>query len=312
MKFLSRCAARSKKECLNLIIHKCLTTNNQLHPLSFLSGFFYTCRCQQAVKDERVLQMLSTNRLSFAVPRAEVAWKHLCMISKKIQLFLFCLVMATGFSFKGKSISVVTNPTETLRANTFTEVYENLDLASLGLSKKAYEFALEGYDRLKSGGQIIQDHILSVVDFSLPSNQKRLFVIDLLKGELLFHTFVSHGKNSGKLIAKQFSNKASSFQSSIGFYTTGEPYLGKHGLSLRLIGKEKGINDKALQRGIVIHGADYAEEDVAIRQGYLGRSLGCPAVPQSVHRELISTIQNGTCFFIYAPMPGYSKQSKLI
>lgn len=203
-------------------------------------------------------------------------------------------------------------PLSITSSNSLSAVYENLELASLGLSRKAYEFALAGYERLKSGGQVIQDHILSVVDFSLPSNQKRLFVIDLLKGELLFHTFVSHGKNSGKLIAKKFSNKASSFQSSIGFYTTGEPYQGKHGLSLRLIGKEKGINDKALQRGIVIHGADYAEEYIAARQGYLGRSLGCPAVPQSVHRELISAIQNGTCFFIYAPMPGYSKQSKLI
>lgn len=234
------------------------------------------------------------------------------MISKKIQLILLCLVITTGFSFKEKSIVVVTNSSVALHAHTFTEVYESLDLASLGLSKKAYEFALAGYERLKSGGQIIQDHILSVVDFSLPSNQKRLFVIDLLKGELLFHTFVSHGKNSGKLIAKKFSNKASSFQSSIGFYTTGEPYQGKHGLSLRLIGKEKGINDKALQRGIVVHGADYAEEGVAARQGYLGRSLGCPAVPQSIHRELISTIQNGTVFFIYAPSHIYSKHSKLI
>lgn len=234
------------------------------------------------------------------------------MISKKIQLIILCLVIATGFSFKERSIAVANNPSVTFHNNAFTAVYENLDLASLGLSKKAYEWALAGYERLKSGGQIIQDHILSVVDFSLPSNQKRLFVIDLLKGELLFHTFVSHGKNSGKLIAKKFSNKASSFQSSIGFYTTGETYQGKHGLSLRLIGKEKGINDKALQRGIVIHGADYAEETVADKQGYLGRSLGCPAVPQSIHRDLISTIQNGSCFFIYAPTSGYSKQSKLI
>lgn len=236
----------------------------------------------------------------------------MCMISKKIQLVLLSLVIATGFSFKEKSTAITNKHTSTSHVSAATAIYENLDLASLGLSKKAYEWALAGYERLKSGGQIMQAHILSVVDFSLPSNQKRLFVIDILKGELLFHTYVSHGKNSGKLVAKKFSNKASSFQSSIGFYTTGEPYQGKHGLSLRLIGKEKGINDKALQRGIVIHGADYAEEDIATRQGYLGRSLGCPAVPQSIHRELIATIQNGSCFFIYAPMLGYSKRSKFI
>lgn len=220
--------------------------------------------------------------------------------------------MATGFSFKEKSMTMVAKSVSVSHLNALSAVYENLDLASLGLSKKAYEWALAGYERLKSGGQIMQDHILSVVDFSLPSNQKRLFVIDVLKGELLFHTYVSHGKNSGKLMAKKFSNKASSFQSSIGFYTTGEPYQGKHGLSLRLIGKEKGINDKALQRGIVIHGADYAEENIASKQGYLGRSLGCPAVPQSIHRQLIATIQNGSCFFIYAPVLSYSKQSKFI
>ena len=148
----------------------------------------------------------------------------MCMISKKIQLVLLSLVIATGFSFKEKSTAITNKHTSTSHVSAATAIYENLDLASLGLSKKAYEWALAGYERLKSGGQIMQAHILSVVDFSLPSNQKRLFVIDVLKGELLFHTYVSHGKNSGKLVAKKFSNKASSFQSSIGFYTTGEPY----------------------------------------------------------------------------------------
>lgn len=234
------------------------------------------------------------------------------MISKKIQLVLLVLVLSTSFSFIHKPVSTEKNPVDISSNNVLQAVYEELDLASLGLSKKAYEFALAGYEALRTGGQLFNEHILSVVDFSLPSNQKRLFVIDLLKGELLFHTYVSHGRNSGKLVAKQFSNKTNSFQSSIGFYTTGETYQGKHGLSLRLLGQEKGINDKALDRGIVIHGADYAEDVVAARQGYLGRSLGCPAVPQSIHRELIQTIRNGTCFFIYAPVLVYSKQSKLI
>ena len=196
--------------------------------------------------------------------------------------------------------------------NALLTIYQELDLETLGLSKQAFEYAISGYTKLLENGEINNDAILSVVDFSLPSNQKRFFIIDLVKGELLYHTFVSHGKNSGKLMAKSFSNRFNSYQSSIGFYTTGETYIGKHGFSLRLVGKESGINDKALERGIVIHSADYADESVAKKQGYLGRSLGCPAIPEKIHRGVIETIQNGSCFFIYAPIPIYSKQSKLV
>lgn len=204
---------------------------------------------------------------------------------------------------------VITSSTNT---NAFISIYQELELESLGLSKKAFEYAITGYSKLLESGEILNDAILSVVDFSLPSNQKRFFVIDLNKGALLYHTFVSHGKNSGKLMAQKFSNRFNSYQSSIGFYTTGETYFGKHGVSLRLLGKERGINDKALERGIVIHSAAYADESVANQQGYLGRSLGCPAIPEKIHKEVIETIQNGSCFFIYAPIPIYPKQSKLV
>lgn len=196
--------------------------------------------------------------------------------------------------------------------NALLSIYQELQLESLGLSKQAFEYAITGYNKLLESGDIVNDAILSVVDFSLPSNQKRFFIIDLNKGELLYHTFVSHGKNSGKLMAQKFSNRFNSYQSSIGFYTTGETYMGKHGVSLRLLGKENGINDKALERGIVIHSAAYADESVANQQGYLGRSLGCPAIPEKIHKEVIQTIQNGSCFFIYAPIPIYAKQSKLV
>ena len=202
--------------------------------------------------------------------------------------------------------------TSSTNKNAFISIYQELELESLGLSKKAFEYAITGYSKLLESGEILNDAILSVVDFSLPSNQKRFFVIDLNKGALLYHTFVSHGKNSGKLMAQKFSNRFNSYQSSIGFYTTGETYIGKHGVSLRLLGKERGINDKALERGIVIHSAAYADESVANQQGYLGRSLGCPAIPEKIHKEVIETIQNGSCFFIYAPIPIYPKQSKLV
>jgi len=191
-------------------------------------------------------------------------------------------------------------------------LYESLDLEKLGLSRQAFLYALKGYRQLQEKGQLLNDAVLSVIDFSLPSTQKRFFVINLNSNSLLYHTYVSHGKNSGKLMAKKFSNRNSSYQSSLGFYTTGNTYIGKHGFSLRLIGIEKGINDKALQRGIVIHSADYASEQFVFQQGYLGRSLGCPAVPEEIHKELIQTIQNGSCLFIYSPATIYSKQSKLV
>jgi len=205
-----------------------------------------------------------------------------------------------------KAVSAYTPKNEAL------SLYESLDLEKLGLSRQAFMYAIKGYKQLLEKGQLLNDAVLSVIDFSLPSTQKRFFVIDLNNNSLLYHTYVSHGKNSGKLIAQKFSNRSSSYQSSLGFFTTGNTYLGKHGVSLRLIGKEKGINDKALQRGIVIHSADYASETFARQQGYLGRSQGCPAVPQEIHQELIQTIQNGSCLFIYSPAPIYSKQSKLI
>lgn len=205
-----------------------------------------------------------------------------------------------------KTVATVTPNNEAL------SLYELLDLERLGLSRQAFLYALKGYRQLQEKGELLNNAVLSVIDFSLPSTQKRFFVIDMNSNILLYHTYVSHGKNSGKLMANKFSNRSSSYQSSLGFFTTGNPYFGKHGLSLRLIGKEKGINDKALQRGIVIHSADYASERFVQQQGYLGRSQGCPAVPQEIHQELIQTIQNGSCLFIYSPAVVYLKQSKLV
>ncbi len=237
------------------------------------------------------------------------------LFSAVISAFLICLVLGLT-SYKEKTQPVVTPMSATVHADAITtealDLYESLDLDRLGLSKQALLYALKGYKKLQEKGQLANDNILSVIDFSLPSTQKRFFVIDLINDRLLYHTYVSHGKNSGKLIAQRFSNRSSSYQSSLGFYTTGSTYNGKHGFSLRLIGQEKGINDKALQRGIVIHSADYASETFARQLGYLGRSQGCPAVPEEVHKDLIQTIQHGSCLFIYSPAAVYTRQSKMI
>jgi len=196
--------------------------------------------------------------------------------------------------------------------NRFSLLYDQMNLDSLGLSHEAFSYGLQGYMDLLSDGDIKNDHILSIVDFSLPSSKKRLFVIDLSTGKLLFNTFVSHGRNSGTDMATEFSNDPNSFKSSLGFYVTGDTYKGEHGYSLRLDGKEKGINDNAQERSIVMHAADYVNEAVVKAKGYLGRSLGCPAVPPALHKAIINTIKDGTCLFLYSPDQYYITHSRMI
>jgi hypothetical protein len=189
-------------------------------------------------------------------------------------------------------------------------VYDSLQLNLRGLSREAYDYAKKGLEQLAAQGRIMNQSIISIVDFSLPSTEKRLFVIDLNHYKILFNTLVAHGRNSGKEMAFAFSNQHSSYKSSPGFYTTTETYIGKNGYSLRLAGLETGINDNALERGIVIHGADYVNEQLANTQGYIGRSQGCPAVPAQQAIPLINQIKNGTLLFIYHP--AYIKRSALL
>ena len=192
------------------------------------------------------------------------------------------------------------------------EVYDSLQLHHLGLSQEAFDYAIRGLQRLAFAGVASNTDIISIADFSLPSAEKRLFVIDLANSRLLYHTFVAHGKNSGKEVATRFSNGISSFKSSPGFYLTADTYLGSHGYSLKLQGLEKGINDNALKRAIVMHAADYVNENLAGSRGWIGRSLGCPAVPKELHREIIDQIKGGTCLFIYSPAKSYVNKSTLI
>lgn len=191
------------------------------------------------------------------------------------------------------------------------DIYDSLHLGEAGLSRVAYEVGLAGFCQLESSGDIRNDSILSIVDLSLPSSKKRLFVIDLSACKLIFNTYVSHGRNSGKEWATRFSNNPRSYESSLGFYITGETYIGHHGYSLRLNGKEQGINDNASSRGIVIHGASYVNERIAKSHGYIGRSEGCPAIPKKLHRVIIEKIKNGTCLFLYSPDKFYETHSKM-
>jgi len=176
--------------------------------------------------------------------------------------------------------------------------------------KEVFAQAMTGFYNLTQDGHT-KSNTLSIVDFSLPSTEKRLWVIDLNSGRILHHSLVAHGRNSGELYAKVFSNKQDSYQSSLGFYLTGETYIGKHGLSLKLHGLEPGINDLAEARAIVIHSAEYVDEQYAKINGRLGRSWGCPAIPIKQHKEIIDLLAGGTCLFIYYPDQHYLSQSRL-
>ena len=188
-------------------------------------------------------------------------------------------------------------------------LYNQLQLAQIGLKEEIFNDALTGWNVLNERQNLEKTHLLSIVDLSQSSNSKRLYIIDIVEKKLLFNTYVAHGRNSGEEFAKVFANKSNSYKSSLGFYITGDTYNGKHGLSMRLKGLEKGINDIAEERGIVMHGASYVSESFIKEYGRLGRSQGCPAVPEKLSAPIINSIKDGSCFFIFYPDSSYYKQS---
>ncbi|WP_339611916.1 murein L,D-transpeptidase catalytic domain family protein [uncultured Planktosalinus sp.] len=231
------------------------------------------------------------------------------MTYRLIPVLLLCLLTFTTNSNTAK-VSLTELPFNTLSKAEL--VYENLNAKEFDLpSFPSFTQALNGYFKLKETGKL-QKSLLTVVDFSLSANEKRLWVIDLELKEVLYQTYVAHGRNTGSEYAKSFSNVPESFQSSLGFYATAETYYGKHGYSLRLDGLESGINDKARERAIVIHGADYATENFIKTYGRLGRSLGCPSLPQEESETIINTIKEKSCLFIYFPSDDYVSKSQLI
>jgi hypothetical protein len=191
-------------------------------------------------------------------------------------------------------------------------IYDTLQLISKGLQEEAFEIAYKGYYKLVEAGKVNRPGILSIADFSKSSNQKRFFVIDMENAKILYHTVVAHGRNSGLYYATDFSNKPESNKSSLGFYVTLSTYYGEKGYSLKLQGLEKGINDNAYDRNIVLHGSEYATSEFARSNGYLGRSLGCPAVPMKQNTGIINTVKNGTVLFIYHPAKNYLQKSNII
>ena len=187
--------------------------------------------------------------------------------------------------------------------------YTALGAEQEGLRFETFAKAMTGYLNLRQAGKIAEDkQTLTVVDFDLPSTEKRLWVLDLAKNVILFHTLVAHGHNSGENEATNFSNTDQSNMSSLGFYATGSEYEGKHGHSLRLEGMDEGVNSNAAARSIVMHGADYVSEDFIKQNGRLGRSLGCPALPMDQYSQIIDAVTGGTCLFLNKSNAGYTSQ----
>ena len=196
--------------------------------------------------------------------------------------------------------------------NVPVDYYSDWNLMETGLSQEAFSDALKGYKFLQKKNLLNNTNVLTIVDYSKPSSQKRLYVLDMTNGIILFNSLVAHGRNSGFDYATDFSNKEASHKTSLGFFITLNTYNGGNGYSLKLKGCEKGINDNALERAIVIHGADYAGERFLQNNGFLGRSYGCPAIPEKINKKIIDVIKNGSCVFLYHPTKKYSNVSKIL
>ena len=188
------------------------------------------------------------------------------------------------------------------------DLYRDLQVEQQGLRYEVFEKAMTGYLNLEQSGKLGDKHLLTVVDFGLPSTEKRLWVLDLAAKQVKFHTLVAHGHNSGENMATNFSNENESNMSSLGFYVTEGEYIGKHGRSLKLQGLDEGYNTNALSRSVVMHGADYVSEEFIRQNGRLGRSLGCPALPMDQKDAIIEAVGGQTCLFLNGPDQSYSSK----
>jgi hypothetical protein len=180
------------------------------------------------------------------------------------------------------------------------------------LKPKVIKLAIEAFYRAKHSGISVTKPVLTVIDYTLPSTAKRLWVVDLESKEILYTSMVAHGKYSGENYTTNFSNRIGSLQTSVGLFLTENTYFGRDGYSLRLQGLENGFNDQAKRRTIVLHGAPYVSKQFANAAGRIGRSWGCPAVEKPLATPIINTIKNGTLIFSFYNHPQWLNQSKFL
>ena len=229
------------------------------------------------------------------------------MLQKVILFLSFLFIPFSHVSVDTMAVPASDFPTPVSELAAGEQLFEEMELGGI-VNFIAFRQAVAGYNRIKEKSK----PILTLIDFSKPSTEKRFFVFDMEKKQLLYSSVVSHGRNSGENYATSFSNEYGSYKSSLGFYLTESTYQGKNGYSLILNGLEKGINDRARERAIVMHGAAYADPSVVSRGGRLGRSFGCPAVPQKLSRPIIDAIKGGSVMYIYAETPEYLAHSSVL
>ena len=189
----------------------------------------------------------------------------------------------------------------------------DFDSAAIGnIEKDVFEMALNAASCAVRSGAVGAPETLTVIDYSKPSTERRLWVFDLKDKELVYEELVAHGQGSGANMATQFSNTDESHQTSLGLFVGRETYIGKHGYSLRLDGLDRGVNDRARERAIVMHGAAYVSESFVKANGRLGRSWGCPAISAAVARPMIDRVKGGGLVFAYYPDAEWIKTSKYL
>jgi hypothetical protein len=232
-----------------------------------------------------------------------------------LPLFAPLLLSPTISTGAGKYVSVdkkAKGSISTVKVMRFEQVsfnlYTQMNLSAVDLRYDVFNKALMGYYGMLHEGKLSDKGILTIVDFTKSSNEKRLWVLDLENKQVLHNTYVAHGRNSGEVKAESFSNEHKSFMSSVGFYVTEDIYYGKHGKSLRLDGMDEAYNSSARDRSIVMHGAEYATEAFMQQYGRLGRSLGCPAVPLGEHESIIDSVKGKTALYLHSADHTYTSQ----
>lgn len=193
-------------------------------------------------------------------------------------------------------------------ASTLNYAVQKLSQKAPALNRHVLKMALTAYNKASAKGAV-KKPVLTVIDYSLPSNKQRMWIFDVSKAQLLYNTYVAHGKNSGNNVPNHFSNRSQSKETSLGTFVTQDTYMGSKGISLNLQGLEKGFNDNAYNRRVVIHGAWYVEPEFIKRSGHAGRSWGCPSIAQTLAKPVINTIKNGSVVFAYYPDKNYLSRS---
>lgn len=236
-------------------------------------------------------------------------------MQRKILTLSLILILILPIYSWANSIEINNNDLETKNLDSESsfisyseDIYQKINDNDLNF--EAFKYALKGYIKLQSKNELKNSKYLTIIDMSASANTKRFYLINMETQTVEHKSVVAHGQNSGSEYAKRFSNKVNSHQTSLGFYKTAETYTGKHGFSLRLDGLEYS-NNKARERAVVIHEADYTNPDYIKKNGRLGRSWGCPSLPKKDYTSIINKIKEGSCLFIYYPQSHYLAKSKL-